>query len=175
MQTTNSVTGSVGFAGTASFATDVMTVVARTAGSIITVGDVVTSSGITGGTTVLAILTGPPGAVGSTYQLSTSPGTVTTQAATTASNVLNVSAVADGGLSVGDVISGTDVTVGTTIAEILTGSGGIGTYLLSIPGGVPFNTASETIAGPANIATGFYVRGATLVGAGVAKISASVT
>ena len=155
IQTTNSVTGSVGFAGTASFATDVMTVVTQTAGSLIEVGDVVTSAGITGGTTVLAIQTGLPGAVGSTYQLSTSPGTVATQAATTASNVLNVTAVADGGLSVGDVISGTNVTSGTTIAEILTGTGGIGTYLLTIPGGVPFHTASETISGPANIATGF--------------------
>jgi len=38
---------------------------------------------------------------------------------------------------------------------VLTGSGGIGTYLLAIPGGAPFHTASETISGPANVATGF--------------------
>lgn len=175
MQATNSVTGSVGFTGTASFATNVMTVVAQTAGSLITVGDVLTSASVTSGTTILAQLTGLPGAVGSTYSLSTTPGTIATQAATTASDVLNVSAVANGGLSVGDVISGTNVTTGTTIAAILTGTGGIGTYLLDIPGGVPFHTASETITGPANTAaTGWFVGAITLTGSGIAKISAAV-
>jgi len=175
MQSTNSFTGSVGFTGTASFATDVMTVVTQTAGSLIEVGDVVTSSGVTSGTTVLAILSGTPGAVGSTYQLSTSPGTIVTQAATTASSVLNVTAVADGGLSVGDVISGSGVTSGTSIASFGTGTGGVGTYNLLIPGGVPFHTASETITGPSNVATNFTVSSVTLTGAGVAKISANVT
>lgn len=174
MQTTNSVTGSVGFTGTASFATNVMTVVTQTAGSIIAVGDVVTSAGVTAGTTVTAILSGAPGAVGSTYSLSTAPGTIATQAATTASAVLNVTAVANGGLSVGDVISGTGVTAGTSIASILTGTGGVGTYGLLIPGGVPFHTASETITGPANTAaTGWFVGPITLVGSGIAKISAA--
>jgi hypothetical protein len=161
---TNSVTGSVGFAGTASFATDVMTVVTQTANSLIEVGDVVTSAGVTAGTTVTALLSGTPGAVGSTYSLSTTPGTIATQAATTASNVLNVTAVASGGLSVGDTISGTNVTAGTTIASILTGAGGVGTYLLNIPGGVPFHTASETITGPANVATGFTATSTAAVG-----------
>jgi len=161
---TNSVTGSVGFAGTASFATDVMTVVTQTANSLIEVGDVVTSAGVTAGTTVTALLSGTPGAVGSTYSLSTTPGTIATQAATTASNVLNVTAVASGGLSVGDTISGTNVTAGTTIASILTGAGGVGTYLLNIPGGVPFHTASETITGPANVATVFTATSTAAVG-----------
>lgn len=174
MQTTNSVTGSVGFTGTASFATNVMTVVTQTAASLIEVGDVVTSAGVTAGTTVTAILSGAPGAVGSTYSLSTAPGTIATQAATTASAVLNVTAVANGGLSVGDVISGTGVTAGTSIASILTGTGGVGTYGLLIPGGVPFHTASETITGPANTAaTGWFVGPITLVGSGLAKISAA--
>jgi hypothetical protein len=175
MQSTNSFTGSVGFTGTASFATDVMTVVTQTAGSIIEVGDVVTSATVTSGTTVTALLSGTPGAVGSTYSLSTSPGTIVTQAATTASATLNVTAVADGGLSIGDVISGSGVTAGTQIASFGTGTGGVGTYGLLIPGGVPFHTASETITGPSNISTGFTVGPITLAGAGVAKISANVT
>jgi len=174
MQATNTVTGEVGFTGTASFATNVMTVVANTSG-IILPGDVVTSAGVTGGTTVLAQLTGTPGAVGSTYTLSTSPGTITTQAATTASATLNVTAVITGGLSVGDVITGTGVTAGTSIASLGTGTGGVGTYNLAIPGGVPFHTAAETITGPANTATNFTVGAITLAGAGVAKISANVT
>lgn len=175
MQATNTVTGAVGFTGTASFATDVMTVVAQTAGSIILPGDVVTSAGVAGGTTVVSQLTGAPGAVGSTYLLSTSPGTITTQAATTASSTLNVTAVITGGLSVGDVITGSGVTSGTSIEALGTGTGGVGTYLLAIPGGVPFHTASETITGPANTDSGFKVGAISLAGAGVAKISANVT
>lgn len=156
---TTSVTGSVGFTGTASFATNVMTVVTQTAGSLIEVGDVVTSAGVTSGTTVTAILTGTPGAVGSTYSLSTAPGTIATQAATTASKTLNVTAVGAGSLSVGDVISGSGVTAGTTIASFGTGTGGVGTYNLGIPGGLGFNTASETITVPAgNVATNYVVR-----------------
>jgi hypothetical protein len=170
MQTTNTVTGEVGFTGTASFATDVMTVVTQTSGLILP-GDVVTSSSVTAGTTIVAQLTGTPGAVGSTYSLSTTPGTIATQAATTASSTLNVTAVLTGGLSVGDPISGTNVTAGTTIARFGTGTGGVGTYSLNIPGNVPFNTASETITGSANISTGWKVGPITLTGAGVAKIS----
>jgi hypothetical protein len=157
--TPTSFTGSVGFAGTASFATNVMTVVTQTAGSLIEVGDVVTSAGVTGGTTITALLTGTPGAVGSTYSLSTAPGTIATQAATTTSSTLNVTAVSAGSLSVGDVISGTGVTAGTTIAAFGTGVGGVGTYTLGIPGGAPFHTASETITVPAgNVATNYTVR-----------------
>ncbi len=170
-----SVTGSIGFTGTASFAANVLTVVTQTAGSLIEVGDVVTSAGVTAGTTVTAQLTGLPGAVGSTYSLSTTPGTIATQAATTASATLNVSAVATGSLSVGDPVTGTGITAGTTIGSFGTGLGGVGTYNLIIPGGTPINTASETVTGSTNIATAFTVRGATLVGAGIAKISASVS
>ena len=173
MQATNSFTGEVGFTGTASFATDVMTVVAHTSG-IILPGDVVTSSTVTSGTTIVAQLTGLPGAVGSTYSLSTSPGTIATQAATTASTVLNVTAVADGGLSVGDTISGSGITSGTQIAgpgPYNPGTGGIGTYALLIPGGVPVNTAAITVTGPSNTSTGWTVGPITLTGAGIAKIS----
>jgi hypothetical protein len=174
MQATNSFTGEVGFTGTASFATNVMTVATNTSG-IILPGDVVTSSTVASGTTVVAQLTGLPGAVGSTYSLSTSPGTIATQAATTASATLNITAVANGGLSIGDVISGTGVTTGTSIASFGTGTGGVGTYGLLIPGNVPFHTAAETITGPSNTATAFTVGPITLAGAGVAKISANVT
>lgn len=173
MQTTNTFTGEVGFTGTASFATNVMTIVTNTSGTIID-GDIVTSATVTAGTTA-TLATGVRGAVGSTYTLSTTPGTIATQAATTASNVLNVTAVLTGGLSVGDPISGTGVTAGTTIAQILTGVGGVGTYLLNIPGGVPFHTAAETITGATNTAaTGWFVGPITLTGPGIAKISAAV-
>jgi hypothetical protein len=46
-------------------------------------------------------------------------------------NVLTVTAVAVGTLQVGDLVAGTGVTVGTTIASLGSGQGEVGTYLLS--------------------------------------------
>lgn len=74
-----------GFVGTASFATNVMTVTVATSGTV-DVNDVVTSAGVAAGTYVTAQLTGTPGGVG-TYSLSTSPGTIAAQAVTTTSHV----------------------------------------------------------------------------------------
>jgi len=53
--------------------------------------------------------------------------------------VLTVSAVASGHLSVGDVISGSGISVGTTITSLGSGTGGTGTYNVSIS-----QTASST-------------------------------
>lgn len=74
-----------GFVGTASFATNVMTVTVVTSGTV-DVNDVVTSAGVAAGTYVVNQLTGTPGGVG-TYTLSTTPGTITAQAVTTTSHV----------------------------------------------------------------------------------------
>lgn len=179
MQSTNSFTGSVGFTGTGSLATVTgvgqLTLATVTAASIVTIGDVLSGTGVVSGTTITGLVSGTPSTVGAVYSLSTPPTTESAEAVTTASSVLNVTAVADGGLSVGQVISGSGVTAGTSIASFGTGVGGIGTYNLLIPGSVPFHTASETISGPSNIATGFTVSSVSLAGAGVAKISANVT
>lgn len=67
------------FAGTASFATNVMTVVTETSGTI-TLGTLITSAGVAAGTYVSGYGTGN-GSTG-TYTLSTAPGTIATQAAT---------------------------------------------------------------------------------------------
>lgn len=73
-----------GFSGTASFATNVMTVTAVTSGTV-KVGDLVTSAGVAAGTYVTSFGTGTGGT--GTYNLSTSPGTITAQAVTTTSYV----------------------------------------------------------------------------------------
>ena len=73
-----------GFSGTASFATNVMTVTAVTSGTV-KVGDLVTSAGVAAGTYVTSFGTGSGGT--GTYNLSTSPGTITAQAVTTTSYV----------------------------------------------------------------------------------------
>jgi hypothetical protein len=178
MQATNSFTGSIGFTGTGSLATvggqGQLTLVTVTGASIVTIGDVVSGTGVVSGTTITGLVSGTPSAIGAVYSLSAVPTTESTEAITTASSVLNITAVADGGLSIGDTISGTNVTAGTQIASFITGTGGIGTYGLLIPGSVPVNTASETITGPTNISSGWTVGPVSLTGAGVAKITHAV-
>lgn len=74
-----------GFDGTATFATNVMTVASVVSGTV-KVGDLVTSAGVAAGTYVTEFGTGTGGT--GTYTLSTSPGTITpAQAVTTTSYV----------------------------------------------------------------------------------------
>lgn len=73
-----------GFSGTASFATNVMTVTVVGSGTV-KVGDLVTSAGVAAGTYVTSFGTGTGGL--GTYNLSTSPGTIAAQAVTTTSYV----------------------------------------------------------------------------------------
>lgn len=155
---TTSVTGAVGFTGTASLATVVaqaqMTLATITSGLVV-IGDVISGTG-TANNVVQSLASGVANTVGAVYNLS---GAVTTEAAeaiTTTSNTLNVTAISAGSLNVGDVISGTGITAGTTIAALGTGVGGIGTYIIS---GAPVHTASETITVPSGaVDTGFKVR-----------------
>lgn len=44
---------------------------------------------------------------------------------------MTVTAVASGTINVGDTVTGTGVTAGTVVTEILTGTGGVGTYTVS--------------------------------------------
>lgn len=67
-----------GFVGTASFATNVMTVTAVTTGQL-AVGQLVKSAGVAAGTYITSLGTGTGGT--GTYNLSTSPGTIAAQAA----------------------------------------------------------------------------------------------
>lgn len=60
---------------------------------------------------------------------------------------LTVSAIASGTLAVGQVIAGTGVTAGTTITALLTGSGGVGTYTVSVSQTV-VSEAMTSVAGP---------------------------
>ena len=115
-----SATASSGFTGTITTTngSTTITVVTATAG-IIGTGDVLVATGIPTGTTIVSQLTvtsGSGAGLLGTYQIS-APATSsnTAEAATTNSTLLRVSAVASGALNAGDVISGTGVTLGTTI------------------------------------------------------------
>jgi hypothetical protein len=95
----------------------------------VTVGDVVQGSGVTGGTTVTALGTGT-GGVG-TYVVSASQ-LVASTSVTTLSKTLRITTVSYGSIQVGQTVSGTGITGGTTITALGTGTGGIGTYTISI-------------------------------------------
>lgn len=70
---------------TASFATSVMTVTAVGAGTILKVGQVIRATGVADGTTIASLGTGTGGA--GTYNLSTSPGTLSSRAVQTVANI----------------------------------------------------------------------------------------
>jgi hypothetical protein len=87
-----------------------------------------------------------------------------------AGNTLTVSAVTTGVLTVGQTISGTNVTAGTRIEEILTGTGGVGTYRVSATQTV----ASTTITGSGGTLTVTAVASGTL-GIGDALTGTGIT
>jgi hypothetical protein len=120
-------TASIGFVCTADIATTTMTVSAVASG-VLSVGDVISGTGVTAGTKITALGTGTGGT--GTYTVSASQ-TVTSTTITGNSNQLNVTAVAGGTLYVGDTVLGTGVTDGTEITAFGTGTGGTGKYTLN--------------------------------------------
>lgn len=91
-------------------------------------------------------------------------GGVMTASITT--TVLTVTAVTSGTFKVGQTISGTGVTAGTYIVSLGTGTGGVGTYNVSVS-----QTAGSTaITSQSNIETIFYV-GDTVTTGQMVKIS----
>lgn len=85
-----------------------------------------------------------------------------------ATTVLTVTAVTSGELSVGQTISGSGITAGTTIASLGTGIGGIGTYIVSASQTVSSTTVTATAASAAAFAanTGNGTMGTITVSAG---------
>lgn len=150
---TNTVTASAGFTGTASLATvggQAQMTLATITGGIVTIGDTVTGTG-TATNTVQSLASGTANTVGAVYNLS---GAVTTEAAeavTTLSTVMLATAELTGGLNVGDGITGSGVTAGTTITSVPAADAAVLLYGLS----VAQHFASTTVTGPAAIASGF--------------------
>jgi hypothetical protein len=127
-------TGSIG-AASASFtgvlASGVLTTTAVT-GPIVP-GATISGTGVTGSPTIVSQLTGTAGGAG-TYQTS---GTQTlSSVAMTSANanagVLTVASGLTGTVAVGQVVAGSTTSAGTTITALLSGTGGVGTYVVSI-------------------------------------------
>lgn len=157
----DSITASIGASFTGVVATNVLTVSALT--GYLTPGDVVSGTGVV--SIVLGPqLTGPVGGAG-TYTLTHAD--VSSEAMTTVSRVLDVTAVASGVLGAGDVLIGAGITTGTQITGQLTGAaGGIGTYSISVAQGP---IAGEAVTSNA-VLTNFKVKSPCGNGE-VAKIS----
>ena len=150
---------------TASFATNVMTLVTIPTSGAVAIGQTVVSAGVAAGTTIVALASGTMNVAASTYTLSTTPGTITTQAMATANgtgssagatasfatNVMTLTAIATtGAIAVGQIVTGVSIPVGTTITGLLTGSLGAvsSTYSLSTVTGTISSEAITTTSIP---------------------------
>jgi hypothetical protein len=152
---TASVTGSIvpgteGASGTESASFGVMTVTAVSSGTLV-VGEVLSGTNVVTGTTVIQQLTGTTGGIG-TYMV-TNPQTVGSTTISGTYGTLTVTAVGSGALGVGDVLSGSGVTAGTTITGLGTGTGGNGTYFV----GTTQTATSTTITAAGGVETKWYV------------------
>lgn len=156
--TATSVTGSItGYT---------LTVTAVSTGALV-VGGVLSGTGITTGTAITGQLTGTSGGIG-TYTVSINQ-TVSSTTVTQSYGLMTVATVSSGTLAVGQVISGTGVTVGTTITAFGTGTGGAGTYITS--GGAQTVSATTISAGPLtcvydSVSSAFVLTGGTPGAAG---------
>ena len=135
-----SVTGAIA-AGTASvtgsIAGNVLTVTAVGSGALV-VGGTLSGTGVATNTQVVSQTSGTAGGIG-TYIVSIPEQSAASTTISETYGVLTVSAVGSGGLTVGDVLSGSGVTTGTVLTALQSGTGGTGTYVVS-----PTQTASST-------------------------------
>lgn len=144
------VTASAGGVVTGAISGTTLTVSAVTSGQL-NVGDVISGSGVTAGTTITALGTGTGGT--GTYTVSASQ-TASSTTITAASTVMVVSGVTSGALTPGQPLSGTNVTAGTIVAGEGTGTGGTGTYTLS----TRQTFASTTVTALGGKETAFWVQ-----------------
>lgn len=181
-------TATAGFSGTATLnSTTTLNVTAATHG-VISPGDVVadstTAGNIPAGTTIVAQLTGIAGGVG-TYQMSAaaSASAVGDTVVTTSTYAL-VTAIANGAFNSGDVFTGTDVAVNTSIVSQATPFAGVATLasstalvVTSVQPGTDLLRKGATVTGygiPASTTISTQVSG-TPGGVGTYTLSAAAT
>ena len=172
--TTSTATGSTiaasTFSVTGSIAGDVLTVTAVGSGTVVN-GATISGTGITTGTQISAQLTGTTGGVG-TYLLTISQQKLvssTTVSGTYGTMTVGTMTVGTT-FQVGQTISGTGVTAGTTITQLLTGTGGNGSTFAVSP---TQTVGSNTFSGVGNVETKWYAASAAQPG-GLVKITSWV-
>ena len=127
-------TSSLSSGATASFATNVMTLVTVPTTGSVAIGQTVIAAGVAAGTTIATLASGLLNAASSTYTLSTTPGTISTEAVATtfaasaggsasfATNVMTLTvAPTAGSMQVGQIVTAAGVAVGTTITALASG------------------------------------------------------
>ncbi len=142
--------------------------------NVLYVGDTLSGTGVTPGTTITAFGTGT-GGIGtytvSNYQTVATQSITGTGTSPSPNSTLTVTGVTSGLLNVGDTLSGTGVTTGTTITGFGSGTGGIGTYTVSIVQYVTSNTITATNSSSrlsvTAVSSGLLNLGDTLSGTGV--------
>jgi len=143
-----------------------MTVTAVTSGAL-AVGQGVTGTGVSTGTVISALGTGAGGT--GTYGVSIAQ-TVASRTLTGVAPTMTVTAVTSGILAVGQSVTGTGVSAGTAITALVSGTGGTGTYTVSVPQTVSSTTL--TAPGPTMTVTavtsGILSVGQAVTGTGVA-------
>jgi len=124
-----SVTASIGasFTATASGSPATTFTVTATTGYI-SIGDVITGSGVPSGTTIASFVSGTPGGAG-VYTTSVATTASSASCATT-SSVIDVTVVGSGTLAVGQTAYNGSSSIGV-VSALGTGTGGTGTYVLS--------------------------------------------
>ena len=145
-----SFTASMGATFTGSAGSPTTKIVVTAVTGLISVGDVLTGTGLTAGTTVISQdAGGTPGGAG-TYNLSAA-NTTSAASCTGTSNVLDVTVDTDHLLAAGQTLAGNSVAAGTIITAQLGGTpGGVGTYSVS---GSPQHLASGAMTSVATAPT----------------------
>jgi hypothetical protein len=155
---------------TAAIAGTTMTVSAQSAGSLFP-GQVISGTGVTVGTTIVAQLTGTAGGTG-TYQVSVSQTVASTTIAATSSNgLMTVSALASGALAIGQTVLGSTTLANTTITQFLTGVGGTGIYVVSLTQTV----SSAALTSGAAVVTFDSVSSAFVITGGTPGVGGTIT
>lgn len=147
------------FSVTGSVAGDQLTVTAVGSGSVYN-GAIISGTGIATGTQIVGQVSGTPNGVG-VYVLSISDQTAASTTVSGTYGLLTLTTVATGNFGVGDSLSGTGVTAGTTIGQFITGTGGTGSTAA-----VNFTqtASSGTLTGATNYETKWICRSTGLAG-----------
>ena len=137
----------VGATFTGTFSGNILTVTGITEGAVAQ-GQYLSGPGITPGTKIVQSITGAGGNVNEqgTYQLNIYQATQNPVfTGSISGTTLTVTAVTSGNIGIGSVISGTGITVGTTITGLISGAGSTGTYTVSASQTVASTTITGTI------------------------------
>lgn len=138
------------FSVTGSISGNILTVTAVGSGTIVA-GATISGTGVVTGTKIASQLTGTAGGVG-TYAVTIGEQTVASTTISGTYGLLTIGGTVTGTFDVGDVVTGSGVTAGTTITQLGTGTGQAGTYFVD-----PTQTVGSTaINAQGNVETKWF-------------------